>query len=436
MNVFRLPQALKIIFVISLFSLSAYALMGQAGCTDSLAVNYNAQAIINNGSCIYPKAALELNNKIILPNILNETSGLVSFEGEIWTLNDSGNLPEIYQIDSETGDILRTVYIKNAENTDWEAITADENFIYIGDFGNNATGIRKDLKIYRIQHAAIRNIARDSLEAAIINFYYEGQQTEKEVASVNATKYDCEAFIVYGDSIHLFTKDWVDYKTGHYILPAIPGEYKAKFVAEYNVNGLVTDAAISNTGAVVLAGYTGNFRKVFFQIFTNYPGNNFFAGNSRYLEGGNTINLFNNKESRGQLEAICFTNNLSGLVSSEIIDRKIAGVGIHIPPQLMHFNLSQYINLPINVTAFTTLLTDSARLLNIKVHGINKAQKIIIQKTFNGRKYIDIGSLQPSAEELIYTDKYFALPCTYRVKIITLEGNSIYFDMDTRQLEE
>ena len=38
--------------------------------------------------------------------------------------------------------------MSNIKNTDWEEISQDKDFIYIGDIGNNS-GNRDDLKIYR-----------------------------------------------------------------------------------------------------------------------------------------------------------------------------------------------------------------------------------------------------------------------------------------------
>ena len=93
---------------------------------------------------------ISIKLKCVLPKILKESSGLCYTDGNLWTFGDSGNPNEIFKIDSSTGIILQTVQIDNFPNIDWEDITADSSFIYIGDFGNN-NGNRTDLKIIRIK---------------------------------------------------------------------------------------------------------------------------------------------------------------------------------------------------------------------------------------------------------------------------------------------
>ena len=83
-----------------------------------------------------------------LPDTVSETSGLIFHNGKLITHNDSGGRPELYEIDTTSLEITRTVTIENIENIDWEDIAQDDTHIYIGDFGNNG-GDRTDLKIYK-----------------------------------------------------------------------------------------------------------------------------------------------------------------------------------------------------------------------------------------------------------------------------------------------
>ncbi len=78
-----------------------------------------------------------------------ETSGLVFFDNRLITHNDSGGMNALYEINTGTGNISRTVTIQNATNVDWEDICTDNDYIYIGDFGNN-NGNRTNLKIYKV----------------------------------------------------------------------------------------------------------------------------------------------------------------------------------------------------------------------------------------------------------------------------------------------
>ena len=72
-----------------------------------------------------------------LPAEVIETSGLLFLNGKLITHNDSGDDSNLYEIDTITGNITRTVSVSNATNIDWEDIAQDDTYIYIGDFGNN-----------------------------------------------------------------------------------------------------------------------------------------------------------------------------------------------------------------------------------------------------------------------------------------------------------
>jgi hypothetical protein len=70
-----------------------------------------------------------------------------------WTLNDSGNEPQLFAFDS-TGRRLGTYRVENADNEDWEALQIGpgrngEPALYIGDVGDNDRD-RKESIIYRV----------------------------------------------------------------------------------------------------------------------------------------------------------------------------------------------------------------------------------------------------------------------------------------------
>jgi hypothetical protein len=85
----------------------------------------------------------------------NEISGIELsniFENKLWAINDSGNGPNLYLLDSETAGILCTYHLPNLTNIDWEDISLGKGFfgnstLYIGDFGNNFLN-RSKLRIY------------------------------------------------------------------------------------------------------------------------------------------------------------------------------------------------------------------------------------------------------------------------------------------------
>jgi hypothetical protein len=95
---------------------------------------------------------ISLNNIGSLTNILNESSGITFIApNRLYTHDDSSGNNEIYEIDT-LGNLIRTININNANNTDWEDITKDNlNNIYIGNFGNNDND-RTNLKISPAQN--------------------------------------------------------------------------------------------------------------------------------------------------------------------------------------------------------------------------------------------------------------------------------------------
>ena len=245
-SVKRQGQFSASIFFFLLFLLHSNATIAQAGCTDLNASNYNASATSNDGSCAYPATALALTNQKNFPALLNEGSALVYTDGNLWTLNDGGNPAAIYRIDPSNATVLQTVNISNATNVDWEDLAADDDYIYVGDFGNNSNGNRTDLRIIRITKSDITAANPVTVTGTIIPFTYSDQVIENPVTTgANATAFDCEAFFVRNGEFHLFTKDWIGGKTKHYTMPVATGTQVATPIEELDVAGLITGADIS-----------------------------------------------------------------------------------------------------------------------------------------------------------------------------------------------
>ncbi|HFB99210.1 MAG TPA: T9SS C-terminal target domain-containing protein, partial [Phaeodactylibacter sp.] len=225
------------IFTFFVFLLLQNNLKAQ-GCTDPQANNFDASAIDNDGSCEYNTTTYTLTQKAILSDVVVESSGLVFFDNQLWTHNDGGNPDKIYQIDTLTGEVIKTVIIVYSDNEDWEDITQDETHLYIGDFGNN-NGNRSNLRVYKILKS---ELASGVANPELIQFSY-ADQTDFTPAN-NNNDYDCEAFFFYNDSLHLFTKNWIDNKTKHYVIPSSSGTYVANIRETLDVQGLVTGADI------------------------------------------------------------------------------------------------------------------------------------------------------------------------------------------------
>ena len=124
-----------------------FSFLSQWGCTDPQAINYDGNASMNDGSCIYSPTNYTLNLVNNLSDVLQENSGLIRVGDFLYTFNDSGSGAVIYELDT-LGMVLRTIPISGATNVDWEAITANATHVFIGDVGNN-NGNRHDLCLYR-----------------------------------------------------------------------------------------------------------------------------------------------------------------------------------------------------------------------------------------------------------------------------------------------
>ncbi|MEM6966500.1 MAG: T9SS type A sorting domain-containing protein [Bacteroidota bacterium] len=290
-----------ILFILLFFSTGNAT--AQEGCTDSQADNFDAAATTNDGSCVYPTTNYSLNEIAILPDQVLETSGLAFFDNQLWTHNDAGNEDKIYQLDTMTGTILNTVIIANSENTDWEDLAQDDTHLYLGDFGNNS-GSRTDLTIYKFPKS---QLASGIATAEVIEFSY-ADQTDFTVNN-NMNDYDCEAFFFYNDSLHLFSKNWVNQETRHYVVPTNAGSYVAEVRETFNVQGLITGADISEDGVVALLGYSLSGVNFMWLCF-DYQGTQFFSGNKRKISLGLAIN-------NSQTEALVFKEGGRGYVASE-----------------------------------------------------------------------------------------------------------------------
>jgi hypothetical protein len=191
-------------------------------------------------------------SEIPLPKDLKECSGLcVTYHG-IWSINDSGNEPYLYLLNKDTTgkELWKTVrYQLPVKNVDWEAVETDQRFIYIGDFGNNK-GNRKDLYIYQIDLEELiqksiptttKNVKQYKGKVEVIPFAY-ADQTNYDKRRLH--RFDCEAMIIRGDSIRLFTKNWNNGKTNIYDFKVSKEFQRIYPNKEIKTGFLITDACI------------------------------------------------------------------------------------------------------------------------------------------------------------------------------------------------
>jgi hypothetical protein len=290
-------------FIILFILLANYGQAQVLGCTDIKSKNYNPKATKNDGSCVYKSEKIELNSLSLLNEKLVETSGLIHWNNRLWTHNDDTDTL-LYALDIIDGHILETYDLPDVTNTDWEEIAQDENYLYIGDFGNNAHGNRTDLHILRIEKKSL--LSRNP-QIDYIKFKYPNQ-IDFFIKKANRTDFDCEAFIVTQDSIFLFTKEWKSKKTTIYTLPKTPGDYTALQQETCNVKGLITGANyIATKNKLVLSGYTKGGQP-FLYLFYDFVGTNFFSANKRKLKI---------KPKFQQIEGISSVDGINYYISSE-----------------------------------------------------------------------------------------------------------------------
>jgi len=192
-----------------------------------------------------------LNTLRHLGSELKESSGLCYFDNRFWSINDSGGGNILYSFGSSKSDSIEKHQIGSANNRDWESLDDDSLFVYIADVGDNF-GTRKPLFIYRISKAGLNK--GGEILCDTIRF----QIPEKQVNPQSRvwSSHDCEAIVIINDSIYLFTKNWIDFTSSVYVIPAKPGSYSQAARSVVRVNMLVTGADYEPcSGNLFLVGY-------------------------------------------------------------------------------------------------------------------------------------------------------------------------------------
>lgn len=217
-----------------------------------------------------PEASYKLSYIRELPAVLKENSGMTELGGLTWFINDGGNEPALYGYSMEQDAVLRTVVVRDAVNTDWEDIVQNENYLFIGDFGNNA-GDRTNLRIHILRKSELLADTDTITVEGTIAFSYSDQTSF--APQVENTPFDCEAFIATGDSLYLFTKNWQEFETRIYSLSAEPGTQVARLRTKWSVPGLVTAASWTpDNQELLLLGYTPLIP--FIRIYTEFSPDN------------------------------------------------------------------------------------------------------------------------------------------------------------------
>ena len=245
----------------------------------------------------------EILNKIELPKIINETSGLEIYNNNFITHNDSGGEPSLY-VFNEKGEIIETIELnKNSsqqiENNDWEDITNDNEYLFVADTGNNF-GNRDNLNIIRVSK-------KDSLIVdGVIEISYLNQES---FFPRPKHKYDAEALVIIDDKIVLFSKDREGLNSDLYLIDkTLSGSQTLTSSSSYNVNTLITGGDYNEeNNLLALVGY--NSREDQHLILFN----NFVLTDLK----NNTFVKYKIPLERAQIEAIKIIDEKTFWVTSE-----------------------------------------------------------------------------------------------------------------------
>lgn len=239
----------------------------------------------------------------MLSDNLKESSGLIFFDAQIWSHNDSGDAPRIYNIASTQSSVLQDINFSNAQNVDWEDMAQDAQHLYIGDFGNNS-GRREDLTIYKLPKSNLN----ENSDAAMIRFQFSDQDNFNPEFEMH--NFDCEAMIASGDYLYLFSKNHLNQQSKLYRLPKNPGVHTAELINGFDAQGLITGAAFDEeTNTICLLGFNTNVLDYhpFIWLIYDFDTPDFFAGQMRRIE----------LPIQTQTEGICAIGNEQFLISSE-----------------------------------------------------------------------------------------------------------------------
>ncbi len=319
-------------------------------------------------------AQYDLTTETTLSATVAETSGLLFLDGNLWTHEDGGNSPALYQIDPADGSILKTVTLGAASNVDWEDIASDGTFIYVGDFGNNATGARTDLRIYKFDKNDIpagTNVTIPAADIDTINFTYS-DQSNCSPPCPNGTDFDCEAMIYHSGLLHLFTKQWVSEQTSHYTLSPTPGTHVAAKQSTFNAQGLITGADIVNGNEVMLIGYDLSPAALFAWRLTGFSGNDFFGGTQELIS-------FNTPGASTQIEGVHYFSGTDLYISAEQ-----AGP---LDPTLYSFSTTL---LPVELSAFSAAVLPQGIELRWETQSEKNNRGFEVQRSRDGQGWLTL----------------------------------------------
>ena len=363
------------------------------------------------------------------------TSSLFIWNNELWTSNDHGTFA-MHQLDLSTA---KSNQVLSEELTfkDMEEVAQDDRFFYFGDFGNNSSRLRQDLRILRLDKDAWNN---GNCHFDTIKFTYHGYNPNGESSKgLPTTDFDCEAMVAVGDSLYLFTKQWTSQQTVCYRLPKEPGSYTAMPMFRLNVDGLVTGACYferavnrnETKSVLMLCGYSLLVQPFVYVIY-NFTGTDFYHGDRLKIHFSDIIGL--------QTEGITTHNGLHYWTTNEEFNR----MGVNHPAELRMLDLTEYLHdylYPDNSSTIPDLMwlgvdsPDQSETLTLSPNPTNGLVKMmsssaqIHDDAIAGKIKVEVldtqGRAMPVKAEKGWIDLRGMASGTYIVRMTTPRGNII-----------
>jgi hypothetical protein len=225
----------------------------------------------------------------------------------IWTLNDSGNNPNIFAFDFN-GMVIKPDWVKkysgirivDAVNIDWEAITEDDDGnLIIADTGNNYN-YRTDLAVYKVAEPNPYYSNEQGIIAKYLIKYPDQTAFPPDSSHLN---YDAESVFYYRSKLHIISKNRSTPVANIYVFDSLlPWTVNVpRILTSFDFKSIVTDAALSPDGKY-LAVITYNHIWLFETKDKENPFNN---------------NYYFKEISLGQCEGITFLDKENLVISNE-----------------------------------------------------------------------------------------------------------------------
>ena len=207
--------------------------------------------------------ALTLSPLHVLSQQLEETSGLYCTDDRLFTINESGNEAKVFELNYDG--LVTQTYPLPLRNIDWEAITGDDEFLYIADIGNNK-GKRETLMVHKVSRRDYNHVDSFSIQ-------YAGNEPSDNFPY--AHDFDAEAMVLAEGKLLIFSKSW---RTGIANVYEVGSETQQILTPIAHIAGLpgvITGADFDEVrNLYVVVGYKsdpfGNFSTFLAQLDTSF----------------------------------------------------------------------------------------------------------------------------------------------------------------------